>query len=382
MALLALASSCALAGRKPVGEFALAHAVPQDPPEAFSNALYQTVGVSLSPGHAVQWANNGKAHEAIAALIEKAESSIHVVTFIWSEGKSSEQLMKALNAAVNRGCACRVILDSVGSASFDERPLRAAGCEVRRFRPLPGQDDLARNHRKLVIVDGKAGVIGGFGIDDKWRGRGKKEEEWRDSNMVARGPAVLQMQQAFAENWQEAGGSLLPLAAFPLPEKVGGAWAAFVGSTEHSVVTISDRLIQFLIAAAKKRVWIANAYFVPSEPVLELLAKKAAAGVDVRILTAGEKTDTRVYLPIQRERVARLLEQGAQGFEYDPAMMHSKTMLVDTEILTVGSANLDALSLNKMEEGNLVVRDAEAAAQLEKDLLDDFRHSKPMKLRK
>jgi len=133
--------------------------------------------------------------------------------------------------------------------------------------------------------------------------------------------------------------------------------------------------MQLLIAAAKKRVWIANAYFVPSEPILQLLERKARKGVDVRILAAGEKTDAHLYLGPQRERMDRLILAGARGFEYLPTMMHSKTVLVDDSLVVVGSSNLDALSLNKMDEAVLVANDPHLAKELERQWVDDLARS-------
>src|SRR5207244_346837 len=270
-----------------------------EPGPDFSNALYQTVGVRLEGGNEVRWVNNGKVFEAAVAEIGKAKKSIHIVTFVWSESDTARRLVAAIADRTRKGVACRILVDAVGSLSFSEKesaPLEDAGCTVRKFRPVPGQDDLARTHRKIVVVDGRVGITGGFGVDDKWRGRGKSEEEWRDSNVLVRGPAV----------------------------------------------------------AAKKRIWIANAYFVPSEPILQLLERKAQKGVDVRILAAGEKTDAHLYLGPQRERMDRLVVAGARGFEYQASMMHSKTVLVDDSLVAVGSSNLDALSLNKMDEAVLV----------------------------
>jgi cardiolipin synthase len=183
------------------------------------------------------------------------------------------------------------------------------------------------------------------------------------------------MQQAFAENWQEAASELLPPDSFPRPERAGQTAAAFVTSTDNGVVTKGDRLIQLLIAAGKKRVWIANAYFVPSEPILQLLEQKAQKGVDVRILAAGEKTDAHLYLGPQRERMDRLIVAGARGFEYQPSMLHSKTVLVDDSLVAVGSSNLDALSLNKMDEAVLVADDPRLAKELERQWVEDLKRS-------
>ena len=374
---IALSLACRGVGRKPVGEVHLPADAPEPGP-GFANALYQTVGVRLEPGNEVRWINNGKVFEAAVTEIAKARKSIHIVTFIWSDSDTARRLTAAIAERTRRGVACRILVDAAGSLSFSEKesaPLEEAGCDVRKFRPIPGQDDLARNHRKIIVVDGRVGITGGFGVDDKWRGRGKSEEEWRDSNVIVRGPAVAAMQQAFAENWQEAASELLPQDAFPRLEKAGDTAAAFVTSTDNGVVTKGDRLTQLLIASAKKRVWIANAYFVPSEPILQLLERKAQNGVDVRILAAGEKTDAHLYLGPQRERMDRLIEAGARGFEYQVTMLHSKTMLVDDTLVAVGSSNLDALSLNKMDEGVLVADDARLAKELERQWVQDLLHS-------
>ena len=370
---------CQLAGRKPIGEVLLQLDLPSRGP-GFSNALYQTVGVGLSPGHEVVWQNNGSVFDSMELEMSKATKTIHVVTFIWSIGETSGRLLRAIAAAHNRGVQCRVLVDSVGSLSLDDAPIRAAGCEVRWFRPVPGQDDLARDHRKLLIIDGKVGFTGGFGIDDKWLGQAHDEEHWRDSNVRVRGPAVREMQQAFAENWLEAGGSLLPLDAFPKDDEAGPARAALVTSSSSTVSTHGDRLMQLLVAAAHHRLWISNAYFVPSEPLLELLGRRAKDGLDVRVLSAGDKTDTRQYLPEQRARIARLLAHGVRAFEFQPTMMHAKTVLVDDDVVAVGSLNLDALSLNKMEEASLIVQDKEVAASLATQYESDMKRSLEVKL--
>lgn len=376
---LAFTAACHGVGRKPIGEFRLDAAVPDHGPD-FSNALFQSVGVPLKPGNRVDVYNNGSIFDAQLEEIGRAKKSIHIETFIWASGKVSDRLVDALMAKARKGVQCRILVDAVGSIGFESigQKLAYAGCSVRMFRPVPGQDDVARMHRKLVIVDGRTGFTGGFGIDDKWRGKGLSEDppEWRDSNLRVRGPAVRDMQQAFAENWQEAGGELLPPDAFAAGTSEGQVKAGFVSSTEHGVVTKGDRLTQLLIEAAKKRIWISNAYFVPSSPIMELLARKAREGVDVRVLAAGDKTDTPLYLKAQRERMDELVKAGARAYEYEPAMMHGKTMLVDDTLVAVGSCNLDALSLNKLEEGALVVDDRRIALEEERRFIDDLAHSR------
>ena len=362
----------------PKGEFRLDRAAiaPQD----FDNALFQTVGVQLRPGNQVEVVNNGRVFDVAIEEIARARSSIHVVSFIWSEGKVSSRIVTALAGRTRDGVPCRVIVDALGSPNFAnvQKQLEGIGCATHRFRPIPGQDDAAREHRKMFILDGRVGITGGFGIDDKWDGDGRTDQppQWRDSNLLVRGPAVLEMQQAFAESWEEATRTLLPRDTFPASEDAGRSLAAFVSSSENSVATRSDRLTQLLIGAARKHLWISNAYFVPSVPILDLLMRKAREGVDVRVLAAGERTDTKAYLPQQRARMDQLVGAGVKAYEYGPTMMHSKFMVVDERITAVGSTNLDALSLNKLNEGTVVVDDENLAQREAAVFLEDLALSK------
>jgi cardiolipin synthase len=368
-------------GRATQGEVHLNDSAPSAGGSDFAMALYQSVGTSLVDGNRVRWVDNGEVFKTLHADVAHAKSSINLVTFIWSDGKTSDRLLGELADRVKAGAHCRLLIDFVGTLNPPivlRNKLHASGCDVRWMRPVPGQDDMARDHRKLAIIDGRIGITGGFGIDDRWEGDGLSEKSWRDSAARVEGPVVRQMQQAFAENWQEAGGPLLPAADFPKLPAVGGARAAFVTSTENSVVTRADRLLQLLLSSARHRVWIQNAYFVPSEPLIGLLTRRAKEKLDVRVLAAGDKSDTKPYLPAQRARLDTLIQAGARGFEYDPAMMHAKTVLVDDNIVAVGSANLDALSLNKLDEGMLVVDDVAFASQLEAQWTKDLKHSKEL----
>ena len=377
LAVLLCAVLPACFGRNPAGELRLD--APSIEQADFEDALFQVVGVHLKPGNGVETVDNGRVFDAAVEAITGAQRSIHIVSFIWNDGKVSNRILDAIARRSRAGVQCRVIVDAIGSPDFGglQHRLEAMGCEAHRFRPLPGQDDAAREHRKLVIVDGRIGITGGFGIDDRWDGDGARDDppEWRDSNLLVRGPAVADMQQAFAENWLEATGALLPRDSFPDLAAGGTAKAAFVKSKENSVSTDGDKLVQLLIASAHTRIWISNAYFVPSTPIMDLLARKARQGLDVRILAAGERTDTRPYLAAQRERMDQLARGGVRTFEYLPTMMHGKAMLVDDRVVLVGSANLDALSLNEMDEGALVVQDPRLAREEARKFLDDLNRS-------
>lgn len=348
--------------------------VPGDP-DGFSNALYQATGVRLAPGHRVELVNNGALFDRLADELAAARHSINIVLFIWRPTGPSQRLVEVITARAKAGVSCRVLVDALASRDFEDQvqpALTAAGCEVRWFRPLEKGPTAQRNHRKIVVIDGRVGLTGGFGIEEVWLGEGRAPGQWRESNVVVRGPAVSEMQQAFADNWQEAGGALLPATDFPRLPAGGPTRAGFVSSTASEHLTKADRLIQLIIASAQRRVWIANAYFVPSPGLTTLLLEQRARGIDVRVMAAGPQTDHPEVLREQRATYPKLLAGDVRVFEYQPSLLHSKTMLVDDHLGVVGSINLDRLSLDEMEEGALVLSDPKVAAQLAKDFEDDL----------
>jgi cardiolipin synthase A/B len=361
--------------------YALHIAVPSSGP-GLANAVYQTLGVQLQSGHHITLLENGAVFDALIADIARARSSVHIVMYIWEKGRASDRLSAALIERARAGVACRLVIDDFGSGDFADAiqpALSAAGCEARLFRPRPAASALARNHRKIAVIDGKVAYTGGFGVRDNWLGDGVHDEAWRDSNVRFTGPAVRDAQQAFAENWQEAGGALLPEAAFPAPNTTGPATAALVTSTASPVVTRAERLSQLVIAAARRRLWIANAYLVPSRAIFELLLSKARDGVDVRILVPGVKSDSKPALAAQYKEYPELLRAGIRVWEYTPSMMHAKTMLADDELAVIGSINLDPLSLHELEESALLIHDRSVTAELARQFEADVLHANELK---
>jgi len=346
--------------------------------EELRSALFQSVGATLAPGHTVKRLDNGEVFDVLVADIERAKTSIDIVMYIWEEGKASTRVSNEIVARAKAGVACRIVIDSFGSAKFDSQvgsALEKAGCQVRVFRPFPANSALLRNHRKIVVIDGIVAITGGFGIRDEWLGDGVAPGQWRDTNVRFTGPAVHDAHQAFAENWQEAGGKLLEAKAFPAQSTDGPARVAFVSSTASPVITRAERLTLLMIAAAHKRLWITNAYFVPSSEILELLKRKAMSGVDIRVLVPGKHDDSKVALIAQRRLYSGLGAAGVRVWEYKPTMVHSKTMVVDDRISVVGSINLEPLSLNKLDEAAIVVEDEAFADGLARSFLDDCSHA-------
>ncbi|HZX63946.1 MAG TPA: phospholipase D-like domain-containing protein [Myxococcales bacterium] len=342
----------------------------------FSSALEQTVGAPLRPGHKLKLLPNGKVFDELTSAIREARQSVNIEMYIWSHGRASTSVISALRER-RKGVACRVLLDAEGSISRGDevdKDLRDVECSMLLFRKATAI--FARNHRKVAVIDGRIGITGGFGVDDKWLGDAQDEDHWRDTNVRVEGTAVSDMQEAFAEDWQEAGGGLLPPDDFPDQPKVGTVSAAFVRSTASPVVTRAERLTQLAIDSAHQRFFIENAYFVPGKPVLELLGRRAKEGVDVRLLVPGRQSDSKLSFLYQQREYRNLLKSGTRVWEFQPTMMHAKTMVVDSSLVVIGSVNLDPLSLNKLEEAALVAEDPALASELAKLFEDDVARSK------
>ena len=347
-------------------------------PEGFSFVLYQSTGVCLEEGHKVELVENGSVFERMLEDIRQARESVHILVYIWRPCDLSDRFVEALQERVKAGVDCRVLVDPVGSEEvsgdrdFDqdvERRLVDSGVEVHYYRPLAGKvlgRLLGRNHQKLVIVDGKIGYTGGFGIWKVWEGDGRAPENWRDTHVRVEGPAVCRMQLTFSRSWQECGGSLLHPKDLPGACHVGPVRGAFVDSIGKLGMTDAERMVRIVIAAARERLWIANAYFTPPNAIIEQLVHKAREGVDVRVLGPGPIHDVPLVRASQRSTYEQLMEAGVRIWEYQPSMMHAKTMLVDDWLTMVGSTNMDALSLNKLGEGSMVLADKEFASKLDR----------------
>jgi cardiolipin synthase len=353
-------------------------------PEGVSQALFQSTGIALEPGHRVELVNNGHIFDAMEEEVRAARSSIHILSYIWRPGEPSDRLIRALRDR-QPGVSCRVLVDPMGSLNFEAvaPQLSAVGCETRIFRPIQGsiasfdlRRMLARMHRKLVVRDGEVGITGGFGIWRSWEGKARNAEEWRDTNIRVWGPAVRQMQQAFAENWLEAGGGFLPPGCFPPLAPAGAARAGFVGSTGEQFLSDGRRMTLVAMGAARRRLWIANSYFIPTDDLSDVLILKAKQGVDVRVLVPGRHHDVAPVHAAQRAAYARLLEGGVRIWEYELSMMHAKTILADDQLSVIGSTNMDPLSLDWVEEGSLMVEDPELAAALAQSFEQDLVHSR------
>lgn len=263
--------------------------------------------------------------------------------------------------------------------------LRKSPVELEIFRFLKLTVNF-RTHRKLLVIDGHTGFIGGTGISDDWDGDGCTPGRWRDSHYRVEGPAVAQMQQAFVDNWLQTRAALLHGDEyFPKLEAVGQHRCQIFKSSAGEGSDSARLMLLVSIAAARHSIRIANAYFIPDKLCLRTLLEALSRGVRVEIITPGTDTDAQLVRAVSKTRWRRLLEAGARFYEYQPARFHCKYLLVDDVWASMGSANLDNRSLSLNEEANLNVLDRDFVAAhtrvFEADkgysrevTLDDWRH--------
>jgi cardiolipin synthase len=264
--------------------------------------------------------------------------------------------------------------------------VRAAGVEVVWLRPLRWytlQKAAQRSHVRVVVIDGKIGYTGGFGLADYWLGDGHHEDQWRESNVRFEGPTVAALQATFAAGWAEATGELLtgdmffPKSSFA---DVGMVQAGLMHSIPSTGSTPAERFMALSIAGARKTLYITNSYFVPGESFMQLLLAAARRGVDVRVLTVSEKTDVKTTWYAGRTYYEKLLEGGVKIYEYQPTMIHSKSFVSDGIWSYIGSMNFDNRSMSFNDESLLLALDRGIGAQMDSIFMDDLKWSKEMKL--
>jgi len=349
--------------------------------------------VRLEHGHDVEFFINGdQTYSRLWADLRGAKSSITIQLYYCNKGRMADELHEILRDRARAGVEIYFLYDAFGTTLPDEyfEALRAAGITTESFRPFSIraiQKTQHRAHIRVIVIDGKVGYTGGFGVDDKWFGDGRHENQWRDTNVRFTGPAVRQLQATFVVCWAESSGclltstTLLPPADKPedSPEHQG-VLAAVLHASPTIGSTPAERFFALSIAAARKKLYISNSYFVPELSFRKMMCDAVARGVDVRILTVSKSTDVKSTWYAGRARYEELLKGGVRIWEYQPVMMHAKTLVVDGGWLSVGSMNADNRSMSFNEESNLVVLDRNAAEEMEGYFIEDLEYSEEIKL--
>jgi cardiolipin synthase len=340
---------------------------------ASSPEFRQSAGSLLGPnfvsGNSITTLVNGnQIFPAMLGAIRSAKHSINFETYVFWDGPIGREFTEALAERARAGVKVSAILDAQGTNKMGlenlER-LRAAGVEVVKYHSIFWLDPRRynnRSHRKLLIVDGKIGFIGGAGIADLWTGNAESPQHWRDNHYKVTGPVVAQLQAIFMANWLKTRGNVLHGADyFPALENTGPYLAQAIRSSARN--TNLDLMYLLALASAQKTLRIENAYFLPGELVRNELIAAAKRGVKVEIIVPGKLIDQKLVRAASKRHWPELIKAGVKIYEYQPTMVHVKLIVVDGTFVSVGSGNFDNRSIQLNDEANLDILDRNFAVE-------------------
>ena len=356
---------------------------------AFLQTMHALTGAPLSEGNHVTILKNGvEIFPPMLAAIRAAKKTINLEFYIYWDGEIGRAFAEALAERARAGVQVKVILDAVGSAAMSQSLIdfmARNGVDLEWYHPLRWYTLSRfnhRTHRKLLIVDGEVGFSGGVGIADNWQGDADSKDHWRDTVARVEGPVVTQMQFAFMDNWVKSRGQLLTgLDYYPQVERRGPHLTQVIKSSPTEGSSAVKLLYIVSIVSATRSIYISNAYFVPDRDTIRALEGAVRRGVDVRVIVPGEFTDVPLVRQASRMHYELLLRRGIRIFEYQPTMMHAKTMVVDGYWSTIGSSNFDDRSFRLNDEVNVNVYDDEIARQMEAMFFHDLAQSNEITLR-
>jgi cardiolipin synthase len=338
----------------------------------FRREMGVMLGPAIVPGNRVTDLENGdEIFPAMLAAIRGAQKTITFETYIYWEGQVGKDFADALSERARAGVAVNVTIDWAGSITMDEKQLQQmqdAGVHVERYRPLHWYN-LGRlnnrTHRKLLVVDGRVGFTGGVGIGDPWRGNAQDADHWRDVHFRIEGPVVAQFQSAFNDNWIKTTGQVLNGADyFPPLEAADGVDAHMFISSPAGGSESMHLMYLMAIAAAEHTIDLEAAYFIPDELITKALIAARHRGVRIRVLVPGKNTDSDAARFASKADWGPLLLAGIEIYEYEPTMFHNKMLIVDGELVSVGSTNFDLRSFRLNDEASLNVYDRAFAARM------------------
>jgi cardiolipin synthase len=328
--------------------------------------------------------NGANFYEAEIAAIKAARQSVNWEAYIIAKGEIAKRIIDALTERARAGVEVNLNIDAIGSVSTPKKffnDLRHAGGHVEWYHPLrwynwPRANN--RTHRELIVIDGKVGFLGGAGVADHWWHGAKKDAPWRDTMFRITGDAVRSLQSTFVENWLESSGQILIGPKYFVSEdNTDGAQAMVVDSSPSQGGSTRARILfQTLIASARKDLKITTPYFLPDQSLSkEIVRAIQERHVHVQILLPGKHSDHSMTRSSSRGTYGDLLRAGAEIYEYQPAMIHAKIMIVDGLWCVVGSTNMDHRSFGWNDEVNLAVVDPALAAKLSANFENDLKES-------
>ena len=353
--------------------------------EDFVRMLGALADAQVHSHNRVEVLTNGEVfYEAELEAIRRARHSINIEAYIFQKGKISRRFVEALIERAAAGVRVNVVLDAIGSfGTWNSyvKELCDAGGRVEWYHPikwytLPRINN--RTHRELIIIDGEVGFMGGAGVADHWLYGKNKRRRWRDTMFRVEGKAVTNLQSTFAENWLESSGEILTgKGYFPLCEVPEELEAMVINSSPSAGASTRARMLfQTLLASANKSIYITTPYFLPDKSAREEMIRAIKErGVEVKIVTPGKHSDHLLTRTSSRRLYGDLLKAGAQIYEYKPAMIHAKVMIIDGIWSVVGSTNFDNRSFGLNDEVNLAGFNKRLAGRLQQDFARDMAES-------
>ncbi|GCD83750.1 cardiolipin synthase [Parageobacillus thermoglucosidasius] len=328
--------------------------------------------------------NGQETFSTIFEELKKATHHIHLEYYIVRHDGVGQQLKAILMEKAKSGVHVRFLYDAVGSWKLSKtyiQELRDAGVEMIPFSPvrLPFLNNKInfRNHRKIIVIDGTVGFVGGLNIGDEYLGKDKYFGFWRDTHLWIRGEAVRTLQLIFLQDWYYMTGKTLLTPEYLSPQLVhydGQGGVQLIAGGPDQKWEVIKHLYFAMITSAQRSIWIASPYFVPDEDILTALKVAALSGIDVRIL-APRRPDKRIVFYASRSYFPELLEAGVKIYEYSKGFLHSKIMIVDGELASIGTANMDMRSFHLNFEVNAFLYHTDSTKKLVADFLEDLKYS-------
>jgi cardiolipin synthase len=359
--------------------------VPEAEVDQAARAAQHLAGIPYLRGNSVELLVNGDA--TFTSILQGIDSALEYVLleyYIVHDDGIGRELKAHLIDRAKTGVRVRFLYDEIGShdlprAYIDE--LRAAGIDVREFHTRKGPRNRFqlnfRNHRKIVVVDGKVAWVGGHNVGDEYLSRNPRIGPWRDTHVRIEGPAALGAQLAFVEDWHWAAGGRLDVRWTPVPSKAGNAPVLIVPSGPADTLETANLMFIHAINSARERIWIASPYFVPDKPVTDALQLAGLRGVDVRLLIPDKSDNASVDMAAYSYLDDASLT-GGTFYRYQGGFLHEKVMLIDHSTATVGTANFDNRSFRLNFEITAVISDAAFAAEVARMFEADFARSRGM----
>jgi cardiolipin synthase A/B len=343
---------------------------------------------TIVDGNRVELLQDGALWDRMFEDIAAAKETVNFETFLSKCGTLTARLTEALIAKEREGVQVRMLLDGSGGKEYgksDRKRLKEAGVRVDDYHPLELRNlglINQRDHRKLAVIDGRIGYVGGHCLCDEWLGEAQDKKHYRDITARVEGPVVAQLQSAFAENWIEETGEVIGGTNFFPELKPIGDMKAHVVWISPSGSPSTVKLLHYLaIRAAKKRLTIQNPYFLPDPDARKALVEATKRGVEVRIMIpADTATDAPHVQHASHHHYGTLLKGGVKLFDYQKTLLHQKVLVVDGLWASVGSTNFDDRSFEINDEVSLVVHDERIARELEETFERDLKDSKQVDL--